>query len=334
MFFMDIYSSCSDPAVLVVLKIVKSILNLVQMIGPILAIVSLIYTIIMLIKNPDEKKYVKRIKNSLIALLLVFFVPVIVNTVLGALGETTKFSQCWNSVDNTSRTTAKYKEINSSKSTSQIVTDPSEYQKGTSKPTSSSSSSNNNSNNSSGSRRGSGNNKSNKTVFIGDSRTVQMYAYKTGTWSGANYSSGGVHEVGTDIYVAEGAQGLSWMKSTGIPAAKKYFVNGNAIVILMGVNDLSNADSYISYINGNASNWKSSGASLYFVSVNPCSGNYSKLNSSINTFNSKLKSGLNNNVGWIDTNSVLTKNGFKTTDGLHYDANTSNMIYDYIKNIV
>ena len=116
MFFMDIYSSCSDPAVLVVLKIVKSILNLVQMIGPILAIVSLIYTIIMLIKNPDEKKYVKRIKNSLIALLLVFFVPVIVNTVLGALGETTKFSQCWNSVDNTSRTTAKYKEINSSKS--------------------------------------------------------------------------------------------------------------------------------------------------------------------------------------------------------------------------
>ena len=99
----------------------------------------------------------------------------------------------------------------------------------------------------------------------------------------------------------------------------------------MGVNDLSNADSYISYINGNASNWKSSGASLYFVSVNPCSGNYSKLNSSINTFNSKLKSGLNNNVGWIDTNSVLTKNGFKTTDGLHYDENTSNMIYDYIK---
>lgn len=333
MFFMDIYSSCSDPAVLVVLKIIKSMLNLVQTIGPILAIVSLIYTVIMLIKSPDEKKYVKRIKNSIIALLLVFFVPVIVNTVLGTLGETTKFSECWNSIENTTRATAKYKEINSSKSTSQIVTDPSEYQKGTSKPTSSASSSNNNSN-SSGSRRGSGNTKSNKTVFIGDSRTVQMYAYKTGTWSGANYSSGGIHEVGSDIYVAEGAQGLAWMKSTGIPAAKKYFVSGNAVVILMGVNDLSNADNYISYINGNASSWKSSGASLYFVSVNPCNDSYSKLNSSIGTFNSKLKSGLNNTVGWIDTNSVLTKNGFKTTDGLHYDENTSNMIYDYIKNIV
>lgn len=332
MFFLDIYSSCSDPAVLIILKIVKNSLSLIQMFGPILAIVSLIYTVIMLIKNPDEKKYTKRIKNCFIALLLTFFVPVIVNTVLGTLGETTKFSDCWNNIGNSKQETAEYIEINSKKTTSQIITDPSEYQKGTSKPTSSSS--NNNSSNSSGSRTGSGNVKSNKVVFIGDSRTVQMYAYKTGTWSGANYSSGGIHEVGSDIYIAEGAQGLSWLKNTGIPAAKKYFVKGNAIVILFGVNDLSNADNYVTYINNNASSWKSNGSSLYYVSVNPCQGNYSKLNTSINTFNSKLKRGLNNTVGWIDTNSVLTKNGFNTTDGLHYDENTSNMIYSYIKNKV
>ena len=329
MFFLEISSSCSDPAIIIILKIIKSSLSLIQMIGPILAIVSLIYTVVMLIKNPDEKKYVKRIKNSLIALLLVFFVPVIVNTLMGVLGETTKFSDCWNNISNTNQQPSEYKEIDTKRTTSQIITDPTEYQKGTTKPTSSTSI-----DGSSGSRRGSGNTKSNKVVFIGDSRTVQMYAYKTGTWSGANYSSGGVHEVGTDIYVAEGAQGLAWMKSTGIPAAKKYFVKGNAIVILMGVNDLSNADSYVTYINGNASSWKSNGASLYFVSVNPCQGNYSNLNSSINTFNSKLKNGLNNSVGWIDTNSVLTKSGFKTTDGVHYDQNTSNMIYDYIKKIV
>ena len=331
MFFLEISSSCSDPVVIIILKMVKSVLSLIQMIGPILAIVSLIYTVVMLIKNPDEKKYIKRIKNSLIALLLVFFVPVIVNALMGILGETTKFSDCWNNISNTAQQPSEYKEIDSKRTTSQIITDPTEYQKGTTKPTSSTSTS---AGSSSGSRRGSGNTKSNKVVFIGDSRTVQMYAYKTGTWSGANYSSGGVHEVGTDIYVAEGAQGLAWMKSTGIPAAKKYFVNGNAIVILMGVNDLSNADSYVTYINGNASNWKSNGASLYFVSVNPCQGNFSNLNNSINTFNSKLKSGLNNSVGWIDTNSALTKSGFNTTDGLHYDQNTSNMIYDYIKKIV
>lgn len=341
--FLDLSSTCGSPALLVVLKVVSNILKLVQMIGPILAICSLIYTIIKMINNPDEKKNVKRIKNSLIALVLLFFIPMIVNTVVGMLGDTTKFSDCWNSINTTSSNgsssasgNSKYKEVNSKKSTSQIVTDPSEYQRGTAKPSSSTNTGSNNNGSSSGSgnRAGSGNTKSNKVVFIGDSRTVQMYAYLNGTWSGANYSSGGVHEVGSDIYVAEGAKGLAWMKDTGIPAAKKYFVKGNAIVILMGVNDLSNAENYITYVNKNAASWKSNGSSLYFVSVNPCQGSYSNLNSSITTFNSKLKSGLDSSVGWIDTNSYLTKNGFNTTDGLHYDEATYRAIHDYIKNRV
>lgn len=333
MFFLEISSSCSDPALIAVLNVVKRALSLVQILGPILALISLIYTFIMLVKSPDEKKYVSRIKNSLIALVVVFFVPTIINVLVGVLGDSTTFSDCWNNVDTTKRGTAKYikyKEIQSGKSNSQIFTDPSEFQKGTAKPTSSTSSNSN----SSGNRAGSGNTKSNKVVFIGDSRTVQMYAYMSGTWSGANYSSGGVHEVGTDIYVAEGSQGLAWLKSTGIPAAKKYFVSGNAIVILMGVNDLSNAQNYVNYINSNAASWKSNGSSLYFVSVNPCSGSYSNLNSSINSFNSSVKSGLNSSVGWIDTYSVLTQNGYTTTDGLHYDENTSRIIHDYIKNRV
>ena len=339
MFFFDLSSTCGSPALLVVLKIVSNILKLIQMIGPIVAIFSLIYTVILLINNPDEKKYVKRIKNSLIALLLLFFVPVIVNVVVGMMGDTTKFSDCWNSINTDGVTIGnngnyiKYKEVDSGRSTSQIFTDSSEYQRGTPLPSSSSSGSNTG-NSGSGNRAGTGNTKSNKVVFIGDSRTVQMYAYLNGIWSGANYSSGGVHEVGTDIYVAEGSQGLAWMKNTGIPAAKKYFVKGNAIVILMGVNDLSNAENYITYVNGNAASWKSNGSSLYFVSVNPCQGSYSNLNSSITTFNSKLKNGLDGSVGWIDTNSVLTRNGFNTTDGLHYDEATYKVIHDYIKNIV
>lgn len=313
------------------MTVVKNILKIIQIIGPIVSIFSLIYTIILLIKNPDEKKYMKRIKNSLIALVLLFFIPTIVNAVVSTLGDSTKFSDCWNNVNTTSAGSSTFKEIETGKSTSQLITDPTEYQRGTSKPTTSSS---NNKSSSSGNKAGEGNTKSNKVIFIGDSRTVQMYAYLNGTWSGANYSSGGIHIVGNDIYVAEGAKGLAWMKDVGIPAAKKYFVKGNAIVILMGVNDLSNADNYISYINSNSSSWKSNGSSLYFVSVNPCQGSYSNLNSTIINFNSKLKNGLNSSVGWIDTNTVLTNNGFKTTDGLHYDESTYKVIYDYIKNRV
>ena len=124
------------------------------------------------------------------------------------------------------------------------------------------------------------------------------------------------------------------MKNTGMPVAKKYFGSGTAIVILMGVNDLSNANNYINYVNSNAASWKSNGSSLYFVSVNPCNGSYSNMNSKIQQFNGTVKNGLNGNVGWIDTNSQLYSVGFKTTDGLHYDKSTYQTIYNYIKSKV
>ena len=124
------------------------------------------------------------------------------------------------------------------------------------------------------------------------------------------------------------------MKSTGVPAAQKYFQSGSAIVILMGVNDLYNADNYVNYINGTLNSWTSKGSKVYFVSVNPCNGKYSNLNSKIASFNTKVKSGLNKNVKWIDTNSHLASNGYKTKDGLHYDGATYKKIYDYIKSKV
>ena len=55
------------------------------------------------------------------------------------------------------------------------------------------------------------------------------------------------------------------------------------------------------------------------------------LNTSINSFNTTLKNGLNSKIGWINTHDNLT---FTTTDGLHYDKKTSVKIYNYIKNHV
>ncbi len=320
MLFLVSMSSCSDYALLGTLTVAKKIINLIQLIGPILCIVSMAYILVKMIQNPDDKKIPNRLRNSAIALVLIFFVPLIVNAFINILGDGSEFKNCWESA-NQSYDNAKYHEINSDNGkTIKVYESPSKYQGGVPKSSSESTSKNKSGNS--------------KVVFIGDSRTVQMYAYLNNNWSGANYSSGGVHEVGSDIYVAEGAQGLSWMKSTGIPAAEKYFTSNTAIVILMGVNDLYNADSYISYINSNASKWKSNSSSLYFVSVNPCNGSYSGLNSKIQTFNSKVKSGVSKNANWIDTYSYLTSNGFKTTDGLHYDSDTTSKIYNYIKSKV
>lgn len=154
----------------------------------------------------------------------------------------------------------------------------------------------------------------NNIVFIGDSRTVGMQQAVGGndTWSG------------------KVSAGLDWMKSSGVPNVENSIQNGSAVVILMGVNDLYHPDSYISYINEKSSSWKSKGATTYFVSVNPTDGSYSNLNSDIDTFNQKLKSGLTN-ARYIDTNSYLKQNGYSTTDGLHYTSDTYRKIYNYIK---
>ena len=151
-------------------------------------------------------------------------------------------------------------------------------------------------------------------IFVGDSRTVGMQSAVGGndTWSG------------------KVSAGLDWMQSTGVPNIEGSIGNGSGVVILMGVNDLYRASSYLSYINEKANTWASSGAHTYFVSVNPTEGSYSNLNSDITTFNQKLKSGLSN-VTYIDTNTYLKQNGFSTTDGLHYTSDTYKKIYNYIK---
>lgn len=340
--FLALTSSCSDPALGVILGIVKNVLNVIQILGPIVSIAALIYHVIMLLKNPDDKKAFNKIKNSAIALVLLFMVPVIINAVMGLLDDSTTFSDCWNNAE--FRHGSEWIDPNSGKGKTNIYdySDSDSYENGTPQvsPTASSSNTNSNVNNNSnsqsgtGNRTGSGNLSSNRVVFLGDSRTVQMYAYLNNDWTGANYSSGGVHEVGDDIYVAEGSMGLNWLKNTGIPAAEKYFNSGTAIVILMGVNDLFNANNYIKYVNENVSNWKKNGSSLYFVSVNPCTGDYSYLNTQIIDFNATVKNGLSNDVGWIDTYSQLNSNNLTSTDGLHYGKNTYQIIYNYIKSNV
>lgn len=310
-------STCSDPALGAILTIIKNILSFIQIIGPLTAIISLTIHFISLMSNPEDKKGLNKIKNSAIALVALFMIPFIVNAVMGLLDDSTQISDCWNNASTLFNTGANYISENNDDRSS-IYSNSNKYENGEKKD--------NNTNN--------GNNTASRVVFIGDSRTVQMYAYLNNNWSGANYSSGGVRVVGSDIYVAEGSMGLDWMKSVGVPAAKQYFTSGTAIVILMGVNDLHNANNYIEYINSNAPEWTSKGSSLYYVSVNPCDGSYSNLNAKIQAFNTQLKLGLSNGIGWIDTISELQTSGIATTDGLHYDKSTYQKIYDYIKSKV
>lgn len=321
---LDVMEMCNNSALSLVLPVVKRILLIIQLIVPILLIIMGIIQFTNMMMNPDEKKHMKSLINKVIAAIIVFMIPVLMNTVMGVIGESTEFSKCWTTAnENTTNTGHTYIETGGERT--KIVTgesydsSDSNNKKKSSKKSSSSSKSDT---------------KIKNIIFVGDSRTVQMYAYLSGDWNGANYSSGGVNKVDKDIFIAEGSQGLSWLKSTGIPKAKNYMKSGSALVILMGVNDISNIDSYISYLKSNIKSWTDTGTKVYYVSVNPCEGSYSSHNSKINNFNSKLKNNLPNNITWIDTNSYLKSSGYSTTDGLHYDKKTSNKIYKYIKSKV
>ena len=86
-----------------ILMVLKRGLTIIQILGPILAIVSLMITLFKMVGNSDigeMEKNKKRIKNSLIALVTVFFIPLFINIVMYLVGNNTVLTECWNNLDN------------------------------------------------------------------------------------------------------------------------------------------------------------------------------------------------------------------------------------------
>ena len=156
-----------------------------------------------------------------------------------------------------------------------------------------------------------------RILFLGDSRTVQME-------QAVDYDQSFCY------FVAEVGMGYDWMRSTGAPEADGYVTDKTAVVINMGVNDLSNADRYAARVNDLAASWSQRGAKVWYMSVNPVGSRASVTNEQISAFNSAMQEKLDPGIGWIDTNSMLLEQGFTASDGLHYNAETYQKIYSYV----
>ena len=267
MFILDMVGTCGNPALANLFNIAQRIITIIQILAPILAIVALGINLTKSVMNPDDKKNFSMYKNWIIALVMVFAIPTLVNATMGILGEDYDISACWNNAKNANTSgNSTYKPVNNNKPSGPINTTPDSYDKG-------SSGNNNNNNNSNNTSSNSNNSVTTKNVImIGDSRCVQMKSHV-----GA----------GSDTWSCKGSMGLNWMKNTGVPNVESKIGNGTKIVLMMGVNDLYQPEAYISYINQKASTWASKGAKTYFVSVNPVDGSYSNLTSKIVSFNNK-----------------------------------------------
>ena len=180
-----------------------------------------------------------------------------------------------------------------------------------------------------------------KVIFIGDSRTVEMY----GNVNQVNitYDLFQMDERG-DFWSAMIGAKYDWMVNTGIPVAESQLAENSAVVFLMGVNDCTTEESaamamrYADYINQKADEWSAYGAKTYFVSVNPVDGDYyfgtiMINNTSIEKFNAVMKAQLSEKITYIDTFSKI-KDTFVSPDQLHYEHDTYLDIYHKVMSAV
>lgn len=131
-----VLEGCSSAGMSAILSAFKNMLNLIHIVGPILLIFGLAMHLINLMKNPDEKKLVNKIRNSAIAAIVLFFVPTIVNALMIMMGENVNISSCWNSIRSTGYSTryVSPKKLDETKRSS-IIVNPDDYEKGVPKPT-------------------------------------------------------------------------------------------------------------------------------------------------------------------------------------------------------
>lgn len=149
----------------------------------------------------------------------------------------------------------------------------------------------------------------NNVIFVGDSRFVGMFMY-----------------VDSDATViAEVGKGYKWLIDTADAKLRAALTDDSTVIFNLGVNDLGNAAKYVDYINNLQAEFPN--ITIYYMSVNPVEQT-TVSNESIDAFNETISNGIT--ATYLDTNTYLQKNGFSTTDGLHYSKDTYITIYDYV----
>ena len=138
--------SCNDYALMPMLKVFKNALDIIHIIGPVLAILSLGILSFKLVTDSsmsNKDKNIKGIKNSLIALAVLFFLPLILNLVMYLIGDRFRVTECYNDVDSitfSSKSEFKGHEFvdddgdgiddNTGKSIQKVYIEPGDYERG------------------------------------------------------------------------------------------------------------------------------------------------------------------------------------------------------------
>ncbi len=148
-------------------------------------------------------------------------------------------------------------------------------------------------------------------IFVGDSRFVNMNDIC------------GISKLENCFMVAKVGEGYRWFQDTGLSQIKK-IVSSKIfpqwkLIICLGINDLENLDKYVKKYEALKEDYD-----ITLVSVNPITHYGNLSNEAIEKFNSTLQK---QPFPYIDTYHILMTTGYTTTDGLHYNGDTTRKIY-------
>lgn len=87
---------CSNTTLGWFFVVVKNFMIILNIVAPLLLMISLLIRFINKMKNPDDKKESAKIKNSIIALFILFFIPLFINIVLSWIDDSYNISECIN----------------------------------------------------------------------------------------------------------------------------------------------------------------------------------------------------------------------------------------------
>lgn len=129
---------CSDYALVGILDITRKVFGLIQLVVPIVLIIAGTIQFVQLTINPDMKDGFRKVLNKVIAAIIVFLIPVIVDVILGAAPDSINVASCWEEakvVSEVNRTMSSTYISTDDREASPVIVDPGKFEKGNDRPT-------------------------------------------------------------------------------------------------------------------------------------------------------------------------------------------------------
>ncbi len=125
---------CSDPGIVIIIDTIRRIVNLIQLIAPILLLIMATIEFTKSVVNPDRKGGLNKIRNMFIAAAVIFFVPMFVNVTFNLLPDSFSLTDCWQQAKTMAESARalnfQYISPYEDQERSSIIINPGDYEKG------------------------------------------------------------------------------------------------------------------------------------------------------------------------------------------------------------